>query len=157
MFYIDKLYDHSLGWSATFRQPNANSHCRDPHGYPLAFGLRFGAMVLDRNNWVLDFGGLKAIGSRLKDEFDHRTILAQDDPFLPDFQALYEKCGFRDILILPYVGCEGFAQHVYGMADAWLHENYLHSIDERGLHIKSVMVREHAGNAAIYEGGKFSV
>lgn len=157
MFYIDKLYDHTLGWSTCFRQPLADSHCKDPHGYPLAFRLRFGAMVLDQNNWVLDFGGLKPIKARLADEFDHRTVLAADDPFLPDFQALYAKCGFRDILVLPFVGCEAFAQHAYGVVDEWLHANYLHSIDARGLHIKSVTVHEHPGNAAIFEGGTFSV
>lgn len=153
MFYIDKLYDHTLGWSVCFRQPGASSHCSDPHGYALAFKLKFGAALLDQNNWVLDFGGLKEISARLKDEFDHRTILSADDPFLEDFQALYAKCGFRNILVLPNVGCEAFAQYVYGIIDGWLNVTYLHSITTRRLHISSVEVREHAGNSATYAGG----
>lgn len=153
MFYITKTYDHSLGWSTCFRQPGADSHCKDPHGYPLAFKLTFGAKLLDRNNWVLDFGGLKLISERLKAEFDHRTILAADDPFLADFQTLYAKCGFHPILVLPIVGCEGFAQYVYGFTDAWLHERYTHSREYRGLHLASVEVREHAGNSAIFQRG----
>lgn len=155
MFYIDKLYDHTLGWSTCFRQPFADSHCKDPHGYPLAWRLRFGAHTLDKDNWVLNFGGLKPIKARFADEFDHRTVLAADDPFLSDFQALYAKCGFRDILVLPFVGCEGFAQYGFGIVNEWLHANYLHSIDNRGLHLALVEVREHGGNSATYTGNAF--
>lgn len=153
MYYITKTYDHSLGFSTCFRQPGADSHCKDPHGYPLAFKLKFGAVLLDSNNWVLDFGGLKRVADRLKDEFDHRTILAASDPALPDFQELYAKWGFRDILVLPLVGCEGFAQYVFGWVDAFISDWYLHSRDTRGLHLVSVEVREHAGNSAIFEAG----
>lgn len=151
VFYITKLYDHTLGWSACFRQPGASSHCRDPHGYPLAFKLVFAADTLDNDNWVFDFGGLKPVKAWLEDTFDHRTILAYDDPFLADFQALYEKAAFRDIVVLPYVGCEGFAKYAYDYINAWLHDYYLHSIDTRGLRLVLVEVREHAGNSAIYE------
>lgn len=154
MFYVDKLYDHTLGWSTCFRQPGAQSHCRDPHGYPLAFKLRFGAHILDNDNWVLDFGGLKPVKAHHADTFDHRTILAADDPHLPAFQTLYAECGFRDIFVLPFVGCEGFAKYSYDWTNAWLHDNYLHSIDTRGLRLVSVTVAEHAGNSATYEGGR---
>jgi len=152
LFYVTKLYDHTLGWSVCFRQPAATSHCRNPHGYPLAWRLKFGAHTLDTNNWVLDFGGLKPIKARLQEEFDHRTVLAADDPFLSDFQALYAKCGFRDILVLPFVGCEGFAKYGFSIINEWLQNSYLYSIDTRGLHLASVEVHEHGGNSAIYTG-----
>jgi 6-pyruvoyltetrahydropterin/6-carboxytetrahydropterin synthase len=152
MFYVTKTYDHNLGMSACFRQPQAKSHCRDPHGYPLAFKLTFGALELNSDHWVIDFGGLKEIKQWLADTFDHKTILAADDPALEDFRALYAKHGFADILTLPFVGCEGFAKFVYDHVDAWLTDNHCLACDIRGLHLVSVEVREHAGNSAIYSG-----
>lgn len=151
MFYVTKTYDHNLGLSACFRQPGAKSHCRDPHGYPLSFKLQFGAHTLNADNWVLDFGGLKPIKAWLVENFDHRTILAQDDPALEDFAILYAKWGFAPINILPFVGCEGFAKHVFNHVSNWLAEEHPGARHERGLHIRSVEVREHGGNSAIYE------
>lgn len=151
MFYVTKTYDHNLGLSACFRQPGAKSHCRDPHGYPLSFKLQFGARTLDDNNWVIDFGGLKPIKAWLVECFDHRTILAEDDPALEDFQALYRKWDFQQPLTLPFVGCEGFAKYVFDHVSEWLLDEHPNQRHHRGLHLKSVEVREHGGNSAIYE------
>jgi len=152
VFQITKTYDHNLGLSACFRQPMADSHCHDPHGYPLSFKLTFQARILDRNNWVVDFGGLKTIKAWLCENFDHRTILAESDPYLKDFQELYAKCGFALILVLPFVGCEGFAKFVYDKVDEWLVDNHGQDLDLRGLELASVEVREHGANSAIYNG-----
>lgn len=152
MYSVTKTYDHNLGLAATFRQPKALSHCCNPHGYPLSFKLTFSAHTLDRDNWVLDFGGLKDIKAWLVENFDHRMVLAEHDPFLEDFQALYAKCGFTPILVLPFVGCEGFAKFVYDKVDAWLGDKHFLECDIRGLRLASVEVREHGANSAIYYG-----
>lgn len=154
MYYVTKTYDHNLGLAATFRQPMAQSHCCNPHGYPLSFKFKFGAEVLDRDNWVIDFGGLKSVKAWLCDNFDHRTILAEHDPFLADFQALYAKCGFDPIIVLPFVGCEGFAKHAYDYVDHWLGDALPMECDIRGLHLAEVEVREHGANSAIYTGAR---
>jgi 6-pyruvoyltetrahydropterin/6-carboxytetrahydropterin synthase len=151
-FAVDKTYGHDLGLSSCFRQPGAKSHCRDPHGYPLGFRLRFGCHTLDENNWVIDFGGLKPVKAWLFDNFDHRTILAENDEALEDFRALYQKYNFREPLVLPFVGCEGFALHVYKYVSGWLREFHTPALKERGLHLRFVEVREHGGNSAICEG-----
>lgn len=150
MFYVDKLYDHTLGLSACFRQPFAESHCREPHGYALAFRFKFGAEKLDRNNWVIDFGGLKPIKQYLFDTFDHRTILAENDPFRQQIDQLWHDCKFTPPVILPFVGCEGFAHHMFKYADAWLDREHVLDCDTRGLHLAEVEVREHGGNSATY-------
>lgn len=150
MFYVTKTYDHNLGLAATFRQPRAASHCCNPHGYPLSFKFKFGAEELDDNNWVLDFGGLKPIKAWLVENFDHRTILAEHDPFLPYFQDLYRRCGFTEILVLPFVGCEGFAKFAFDKVDEWLGDEHPLACDIRGLHLAEVEVREHGANSAIY-------
>lgn len=154
MYYVTKTYDHNLGLSACFRQPQAKSHCRDPHGYPLSFRLKFGAHTLDRDNWVIDFGGLKSVKAWLVENFDHRTVLAENDPFLDKFQALYAECDFAPILVLPFVGCEGFAKYVFEYVDDWLGQALPMECDIRGLHLAEVEVREHGANSAIYTGDK---
>ena len=152
MFYVTKTYDHNLGLSACFRQPFADSHCKDPHGYPLSFRLKFGAERLDRNNWVIDFGGLKSIKQWLCDNFDHRTVLAENDPALEDFRVLYLKWGFQLPLVLPFVGCEGFAKFAFDHVDNWLTMNHPFECDIRGLHLAEIEVREHGANSATYTG-----
>lgn len=152
MFYVNKTYGHEQGFTTCFRQPFANSHCRDPHGYPLSFRLRFGAERLDQNNWVIDFGGLKPIKSWLSENFDHRTVLARNDPALEDFRELYVKHGFREPLVIPFVGCEGFAKYVFDYVQDWISETHPIAMDVRGLHIAEVEVREHGANSATYTG-----
>ena len=47
-YFSTKRYDHSIGLSAVFRQPNAaHSHCHLLHGYSLAFTFKFGCNELD--------------------------------------------------------------------------------------------------------------
>jgi 6-pyruvoyltetrahydropterin/6-carboxytetrahydropterin synthase len=148
-YRITKTYGHDLGLSACFRQPFANSHCRDPHGYPLSFKFMFEAHVLDSNNWVLDFGSLKPLKAWLVDNFDHRTLLAANDPALPDFHALYDKFGFAPVNVVSAVGCEAFAKM------AWDYANAMLPLDDRagrGLRLVEVEVREHGANSAIYTG-----
>jgi 6-pyruvoyltetrahydropterin/6-carboxytetrahydropterin synthase len=60
---VTKTYGHERGFSCVFRQPFADSHCHDPHGYPLSFGLTFACKddQVDKNGWVIDFGGLKPV------------------------------------------------------------------------------------------------
>lgn len=151
MHLITKTYGHDLGLSSCFRQPFAESHCRDPHGYPLSFKFTFAAEELDRNNWVLDFGGLKPLKAWLCENFDHRTILAANDPLIDDLVPIYEKHGFAPINILPAVGCEAFAKYAFDHVDGpFLTEHFCLSCDMRGLRVVEVEVREHGGNSAIY-------
>jgi 6-pyruvoyltetrahydropterin/6-carboxytetrahydropterin synthase len=147
-YRMTKTYGHELGLSAIFRQPDATSHCREPHGYALGFKLVFEARRLDANGWVKDFGGLKPLKQRLVDNFDHRLSLATYDPALADFQALYAKWGWTPPLVVPKVGCESFARLVWGWADQLI------TAEERarGVRLVEVECREHAGNAASYLG-----
>ena len=154
MFLVTKTYDHSLGLSACFRQWRADhSHCRFLHGYALSFKLTFAAEQLDRNNWVLDFGGLKPVKAFLVESFDHKLAIAEDDPALDDLGML-AGLGLADTLVIPFVGCEGFAKYVYDWVDAWLGDAHPLACDIRGLRLVEVEVREHGGNSAIYQGAK---
>lgn len=160
MYKVTKTYGHELGLSACFRQWRAQSHCRFLHGYPLSFKLTFEAKELDENNWVLDFGGLKEVKAWLVETFDHRLLIAEDDPQRDRLCDLGRDISGRapsyggatgellgNTLVIPAVGCEGFARYVHSYVAAWLFEQG-HAPRVR---LVSVEVREHAGNSAIFE------
>jgi 6-pyruvoyltetrahydropterin/6-carboxytetrahydropterin synthase len=143
-----KTFGHELGLSAAFRQWRANhSHCSFLHGYALSFHFVFEAEELDDRNWVVDFGGLKPLKNALQDTFDHKLAVAQDDPQLPLLMQLHDA-GVADVIVLPAVGCEMFAQLAFQMA-----RSYLEGTDmQKRVRILSCECREHGANSAIYKG-----
>jgi 6-pyruvoyltetrahydropterin/6-carboxytetrahydropterin synthase len=144
-YRVTKTYPHSLGLSACFRQWRADSHCNQLHGYALAFVVTFEANELDARNWVVDFGSLKSFKGLLEDTFDHRLLVAEDDPELGLLMNLGER-GVAKIRVLPRVGCEAFAQYVADALDVWLLDNgYAPRV-----RVVSVTCSEHEGNAATW-------
>jgi 6-pyruvoyltetrahydropterin/6-carboxytetrahydropterin synthase len=154
-YQVTKRYGYNEGWSCAFRQHLADhSHCSFLHGYALAFELTFECEELDLFNWTIDFGGLKGIKDWLKQTFDHRTIVAQDDPHLQTFRELH-AVGIINLLVLPAVGCEKFAEHVWGHIFhdfIWQLEGNLDSSAHKlRVTLTSVKVQEHEGNSATYK------
>lgn len=145
MYQSTKTYGHDVGISCAFRQWRATSHCNKLHGYALSFKFVFQADVLDGRNWVVDFGGLKVLKRRLLEQFDHKTVIADDDPKLSDFLYM-DSIGVLDINVVPHVGCEAFAKHAYKMASDWLQEQ---GLSER-VTLVSCEVSEHGANSALY-------
>lgn len=147
-----KLID---GFSTCFRQWRAEgTHCKFLHGYSISFKVIFEGELDDRN-WVVDFGFLsrQKIGDHedattLKQffnfMFDHTTVVAQDDPQLPLFQQLAEE-GIIQLRVMPTVGCEKFAEFVFGILKKFVHDN----TGDR-VRVVSVECFEHHKNSAIY-------
>jgi len=143
-FISTKTYNHNIGLSCAFRQWRAkHSHCKYIHGYALSVRLNFKGMLNDRN-WVYDFGDLKFVKEFLQDNFDHKTVVAEDDPELETFKELEEK-GLIQLKIIPHVGCEKFAEYICKQISTTIEVNS----NER-VKLMSVEVREHSGNSAIY-------
>jgi 6-pyruvoyltetrahydropterin/6-carboxytetrahydropterin synthase len=148
-FFSTKTYGHEQGLSCCFRQWRAeHSHCHNLHGYALAVRVVFEAGYLDPHGWVIDFGSLKPFKASLKQAFDHKTIIAADDPQLSWF-VQGKELGLLDLVIVEAVGCEQFAVMVYGMAQDWLSSGG-HSPRCK---VSSVKVSEHGANSAIYQPG----
>ena len=147
-FISTKTFGHDIGLSAAFRQWRAkDSHCRFIHGYALSVRLEFEADTLDERNWVVDFGGLKGFRKDLEATFDHKLIVAADDPERARLMHL-AKYDLADVVVLENTGCEAFARHVFTLAEIWLEEQNL----TPRVRIRSVEVCEHGANSAIYTG-----
>lgn len=156
MHLSKKTYGHEQGLSACFRQWQAKSHCRYLHGYALSVSLCFQAATLDGRGWVVDFGGLKPLKEKIVGLLDHKTLIAADDPDLECFMLMHDR-GVLDLTVCPGgVGCEAFAQRIYGMAEDFLAKSYLPTLREMGikvpqaLSVHSCTVAEHGANGAIF-------
>lgn len=151
IYLSTKTYTHSVGLSACFRQWRAESHCRFLHGYSLEIRVVFVAVGgLDVRNWAVDFGGLKSFKGMLENTFDHKTLVAEDDPELATFEKLAQK-KIIDLVVVPACGCERFAGMIYEVARVHLEDmGYSERVD-----VYEVEVREHAANSAIARNPKF--
>ena len=142
-FSSSKKYGHERGLSAAFRQWRADSHCKFMHGYSFEFEFVFGANKLDENNWVVDFGSLKGLEAWLRLNFDHKTLVAIDDPMFSFFEELHQK-GIIDMVQVEATGCEMFASMAMEFASEFIQE-----LTEGRCWVESVTVREHGANSAI--------
>lgn len=146
MYYSTKTYGHDTGLSACFRQHRAtHSHCSLLHGYALAFKFTFQADTLDDHNWVVDFGNLSELKNDLRTYFDHKLIVAEDDPQL-DFLSSLSGMGLADVIVTQRVGCESFAEIGAQLAHGVLRRLHL---GER-VRVVSCEVSEHGANSAIF-------
>ena len=144
MYLSTKTYGHEIGLSACFRQWRAQSHCRLLHGYALAVKFTFGATELDNCGWVVDFGSLKSLKGRLEDTFDHKLLVAEDDPMLQAFLDL-DRMKLAAVIVVPATGCEAFAKLIFDTTEIWLKDaGYAPRVT-----LVSVEVKEHGANSAI--------
>ena len=130
--------------SAAFRQwKSTHSHCQYIHGYRLTADITFETNELDDKGWVADFGGLKDLKKTLEHTFDHKLVVAADDPQL-DLLKLLDESGVAQVIVLQDgVGCERFAEFVLKTADTFIDE----ATDGR-VRVKSVQINEHDKNFA---------
>jgi 6-pyruvoyltetrahydropterin/6-carboxytetrahydropterin synthase len=142
-----KTYGHEVGLTATFRQWRAKSHCRFMHGYALKIKLVFMThdAGLDMTNWVVDFGALKSLRKIFEDTFDHKTLVAKDDPDFELFEIMHDA-GIIQLIEVPNTGCEAFAKLVHDITLKWMHDA---GFSPR-VTLVSVEVAEHGANSAIY-------
>ena len=143
MHQSTKTYGNEVGLSCCFRQWRADSHCNKLHGYSLGFRFTFEAAKLDERNWVYDFGGCKWIKEYLQDEFDHKLVVAKDDPHLERIlHTVYTDIAV--VKVMDDVGCEKFAEMVYNYVSSKIHEETKGRVS-----LFSVECFEHGANSAI--------
>lgn len=130
--------------SAAFRQwRSTHSHCQYIHGYNLTADITFECEELDDKNWCADFGGLKDLKKTLEYTFDHKLVVAGDDPHI-DLLKMLDETGVAQVVVLPGgVGCERFAEFVLKTADTFIDEATTGRV-----RVKSVQINEHDSNFA---------
>ena len=111
----------------------------------------FGTDNLDVRNWVADYGGLKELKSILQDQFDHTTLVAEDDPHL-DWYIEAQKRGIMKPTILPRLGCEGLADMLYKYVNGVYIPDMWGPGEADRLWCYRVEVRETQSNMAFREG-----
>lgn len=145
MYFIEKVFNPGKGYSAVFRQPGADSHCRLLHGYDLIFAVTLGAYELDARNWVFDFGMFHSVKEVLEKHFDHKLVVALNDPNMALISEM-ERVGLAEVTVLPQVGCEAFARWFFNQVSVMLAQS------GQGDRVKvlNTKVWEHEGNMAGY-------
>jgi len=142
-FYSTKVIP--LG-SCAFRQPHAASHCKFIHGYRLQAKFWFTCNELDKNNWVVDFGGLKTLKKILEDTFDHKTVVWTKDPDLDMFRELEKRKMIELVELTNGVGIERFAEYCCEVADM-----QVKAMTGDRCWCEKVEVWEHEQNSAIFQ------
>lgn len=149
-YRVTKVYGHDLGLSCAFRQWRATSHCSFLHGYSLSFEFIFESEELDDKGWVIDFGGLKELKEDLVNNFDHKLLVAGDDPELNKFLQMHND-RLADVSMLPSgVGCEQFARTAWWMA--WGVVQEYNRTNGTNVGVVSCKCSEHGANSATYIG-----
>lgn len=148
-YRVTKIFPHELGLCAVFRQHRAESHCRFLHGYALSFSFTFVCDQLDKNGWVVDFGSFNWLREWLRNTFDHKTIIALDDPLAAEKETILALGKWADVYLVAATGAEAFAKMAFdhckgGLAHYYKDESY------RNVRIVAVEVCEHGANSAVY-------
>lgn len=140
-YFVTKTFNPNKGYSCTFRNWRAKSHCRHLHGYDLVFQVTFECAPQDLTpeGWVVDFGALGPLKDQIEKTFDHTLLVAEDDPFKDEICAL-AGLDVANIVVLPRVGCEAFS--------LWLAIEATTCLEQIG-RLGPVAVR----NAVVYEHG----
>lgn len=150
-YSIKKVVPHSEGLSAVYRQWRADSHCRFLHGYALEFIIFIKCRSLDQNGWVYDYGQFKKLKKWLRKTFDHRVIVAQDDPEFDRIRKL-EKHGVCRVTVMDQVGTEAFAREVMDEMNCLIQQDS--TSVRRGVSCYMVGCTEHEGNTALVSARK---
>ena len=122
MIYKSTKYYKELGPCA-YRNWKSHTDCYLLHGYDRSFKFVFGCKNLDKQGFVVDFGGLKDVKRQLEEWFDHTVILQSDDPIIPVFQKLMKE-GHCKLQTFPTISSEGLAEWVGEYVDSILQEKY---------------------------------
>lgn len=141
MYQSTKLFRHL---ASAYRNHNSDSDCYMLHGYCRDIYVTFGATSLDKQGFVVDFGGLKEFKRWLEDKFDHTTVLQADDPLVSHFRVM-ESDGFLKLTVLPIVSCEGWAMYISKYLD-----HYVQQQTNGRAYVLRLEVRENDKNSAIY-------
>ena len=133
--------------STGHRQWKHKGHCSYVHGYGRYVRLTFEASELDERGWVMDFGDLKDIKRWIEAEWDHKVLIASDDPLLQQLKELESHGGIL-LNVLPdgyYPGIEESCRYLYDMLSPMIQKKTNNRVV-----ITRVEIWEHENNSGEY-------
>lgn len=133
-----------------YRQWKSDTHCNQIHGYSFSFRFDFECDDLDARNWCMDYGGLRDLKDKLEEWFDHKTLVAQDDPHI-DWYREAQKRGIMKITEVERTGCEGLADFLYKYVNGILLPSF-GDTEAKRVWCCSVQVQETDANMAMRNG-----
>jgi len=138
-------------YPAAHRQHKHDGHCALIHGHNFVFDVSFSVpdeTQLDANGFVLDFGKMELLKTKLVDLFDHTFLINQDDPRKLWFQRALGIPKVAKIVIVASGSAEGLAKLVYDLASiTMLPPEYMVN---RQVSVSSVTCFEDEKNSATY-------
>ena len=105
------------GFPCCHRQWRDVGHCSYLHGYDRFVEIEMEG-PRDHRGWVVDFADLKVIRGALEHQYDHTTLIDEDDPHLDTFRQL-NTSNVVDLRITDPT-MEGMVIWVRSMIEAWL-------------------------------------
>lgn len=148
--YVDAFPVAYRQWRADDK-PGKVPGCNKIHGYAFSMKFYFGTNELDARNWVADYGSLRPLKEFLQDNFDHTTIVAEDDPHL-DWYMEAQRRGIAKVIVLPKLGCESLADMLYRYVNGVFIPEQWGSGEASRIWCYRVEVRETQSNMAFREG-----
>ena len=134
--------------SVGHRQWRDDGHCAWVHGYGRYIQFTFEG-DLDERQWVMDFGDLKDVKQWLEDQWDHRVMIASDDPQLEKLKEMH-ALNIMNINVMDVdkgwgpgieASCKFVHDHVAPMIDKKTHGR---------VKLSKVEIWEHERNSAVY-------
>jgi 6-pyruvoyl-tetrahydropterin synthase len=113
-FHVRKLFDDLPCCHRSWAQEGRGFFL---HGYERSFEVEFACSDVDPGTgFVVDFRTLTEVRRALRRQFDHTTLIAEDDPHRDAFELLAERGAF-DLRIMDNTGMEGSAAWVFEAAE----------------------------------------
>lgn len=147
---IGPISTNHRNWHALENENRDSRHCGLIHGYSRVIEFVFVGKT-DVCQWVVDFGNLKDVKKWLEERWDHRTLIASDDPQLDKIEEM-DKLGLIDLTVVDVDNGLNWGPGMEGSCK-WVFDEISKIVKEKNFGfaaIESVQIWEHENNSAIY-------
>lgn len=121
--YVDtKTFPKTLGLTVCFRDWRTRRRARFLHGGALTIAVTFEAMAVNSGGIAVDLNGVDALRDWIVETFDHKTLIASDDPALNVFEGLHDA-GLIELVEVDSTSLLSLAAMIGERAEGWLVES----------------------------------
>ena len=123
LYKMNLCFGTSRAYLCCMRQVrDINTSCHILHGYSLTFTLTIATRELDERQWIMESVSIREeIDRWLFEHFDHKTLIAEDDPNLTVFEDLHQQ-EIISLVVLKDSSSEAIPPFVFSHIGPWLKE-----------------------------------